>query len=169
MPSLDRYIQTHHPATEASFFGEQAAFLHAKDCGEILNLFVLHAAPLTFDVGEDVAGHVAPQQLQFRRQLVLSPTPLKTKLCDIRPNDIIVVAHTHLQWLWLGYMGVNNRKAQADLNATSVAFWLGVMGRDAPRRLVVWDMPRAVARERLGESQPGPQLPEAAEGAQIYR
>ena len=157
MPSLDRYIQTHHPATEASFFGEQAAFLHAKDCGEILNLFVLHAAPLTFDVGEDVAGHVAPQQLQFRRQLVLSPTPLKTKLCDIRPNDIIVVAHTHLQWLWLGYMGVNNRKPQADLNATSVAFWLGVMGRDAPRSVVARDLARAVAHGPLGESQSQPE------------
>jgi hypothetical protein len=100
VPSLDRYIQTHHPATEASFFREQAAFFHAKDFGEILNLFVLHNAPLSFDVGEDVAGHVAPQQLQFAHQLVLSPTPLETKLCDILANDIIVVAHTHLQWLW---------------------------------------------------------------------
>jgi hypothetical protein len=88
VPGHDRYIQTHHPATEASFFREQAAFFHAKDCGEILNLFVLHDAPLSFDVGEDVAGHVAPQQLQFRHELVLSPTPLKTKLCDIRPMTL---------------------------------------------------------------------------------
>jgi hypothetical protein len=99
----------------------------------------------------------------------LSPTPLKTKLCDIRPNDIIVVAHTHLQWLWLGYMGVNNRKAQADLNATSVAFWLGVMGRDAPRSVVARDLARAVAHGPLGESQPGWQPLEAAEGGQISR
>jgi hypothetical protein len=98
-PGLDRYIQTHHPATEASFFREQAAFFDAKDCGEILNLFIRHDAPLSFDVGEDVAGHVAPQHLQFSDELVLSPTPLKTILCDILANDIIVVAHTPLQGL----------------------------------------------------------------------
>ena len=42
-------------------------------------------------------------------------------------------------------MVLNNRKAQVSLNPTSVADVVGVIGRDAPRMVVVQDQARAVA------------------------
>jgi hypothetical protein len=96
LPGYDLYVQSDHPATQATFVREQAAFFRAKDFGEELNLFVGDNAALRFDIGEDVAGHVAPKQLQFSHKLVLRPTALITKLCDVLANNIFVAVHPHL-------------------------------------------------------------------------
>ena len=84
---------------------QKATFLYAKDFSKKLNLLVGHDAALSFDVGEDVAGHVAPNQLQLSHKLVLRPTALITKLCDVLANNIFVAVHTHLQALWAGLHG----------------------------------------------------------------
>ncbi|HEX3988133.1 MAG TPA: hypothetical protein VHZ30_01800 [Verrucomicrobiae bacterium] len=104
-PGYDLHIQTNQPAVKASFVREHAAFFHTKDFGEELNLLVGHNAALSFDVGEDVAGHVAPKQLQFPDKFVLRPTPLVSKFCDVLANYICIAVHTHLKKLWAGLHG----------------------------------------------------------------
>lgn len=74
---------------------------------------------LSFDVGENVAGHVAPKKLQFSHKLVLRPTSLVTKLCDVLANNIFVAVHTHVQGLQAVLHG-EQREGHTEQNPTSV-------------------------------------------------
>jgi hypothetical protein len=125
-PGHDLHIQTNQPAAQATFVWEQAAFFCAKDFGEKLNLFVGHNATLSFDVGEDVAGHITPKQLQFPHKLVLRPTALITKLCDVLANNIFIAVHTHLQELWAGLHSGEQQERPGDLNQP-VLLMVGVL------------------------------------------
>jgi hypothetical protein len=99
------HLQSDKSAAQAPFVRKQAAFLYAKDFREELNLLVGDNGALRLDVGEDVAGHVAPKKLQFSHKLVLRPTALITKLCDVLANNILVAVHKHLQKLQAGLHG----------------------------------------------------------------
>ena len=58
---------------------KQVPLLYAKDVGEVLNLLVGRRTPLSLDVGEHIARHVAPQKLQPSDELILCPIPLITE------------------------------------------------------------------------------------------
>jgi len=89
---------------------------HFQCLCEKVNVFVRGHISLQFDVAEHIAGDAAFEHLQLRHQQVLGQPLLITKPGNLASNEICVASHTPLQWLWVGFMAVNNRKAQADLN-----------------------------------------------------
>lgn len=66
-------------------------------------------------------------------------------------------------------MVLNNRKAHGSLNPTNVVMWLGVNGRDAPRKVVVQDQARAGAHCPTVGLQPERHAPDVCDGAQQSR
>lgn len=114
-PRHDFHVQANQPAAEAPFIGEQAAFLDSEDFREELNLLVSDDRALRFDIRENVAGHVAAKKLQLSHKLVLRPTALITKLCDVLADNIFVAVHKHLQKLQAGLHGFEQQEGPRKL------------------------------------------------------
>jgi len=79
-----------------SFGREQVPLLDPKDMSKEFDLLVPDRASLSFDVGQDVACHVTPEQLQLSGKFLLSPLSLITKLGDVAANYIFVAMHMRL-------------------------------------------------------------------------
>ena len=97
MPGDNRSIQTNKMSIRVRFGREQFCNGHPEHKTEELDLFIRDRATASFDARQDVASHVATEQLELSDKLVLSPSPLIAKLRYIRPNNISVVVHMHLQ------------------------------------------------------------------------
>jgi hypothetical protein len=94
------HVKTDNLAVQVPFARKQVSFFDFQRFGQVLNVCVCRWATLGFDIGEDVPGHVAPQHLQPRDELVLRPFLLLTILYDIRTYNISAAVHTHLQTSW---------------------------------------------------------------------
>jgi hypothetical protein len=68
-----------------------------KHIAEEFNLCVGNGRTACFDVGQNIACHVAPTELKFRDQIVLLPVVLVAQLGDSLSDDIGVVVHMHLR------------------------------------------------------------------------
>jgi hypothetical protein len=78
-----------------AIFLEKLAHFHAKNLGKIYDLLVGYRATASFDIGNDVAGHVTPHQLYFGGKLVLRPIFLMPKLDYVSSNEISFVKRAH--------------------------------------------------------------------------
>ena len=124
-PGYDLHIQTNQPAVKASFVREHAAFFHTKDFGEKLNLLVGHNAALSFDVGEDVAGHVTPKQLQFPNKFVLRPRPsrfnsIAAANMSLWKRKISLATRNCEIGIHIQSIVIRNRAIAADIRATRI-------------------------------------------------
>ena len=97
MPGHDRGIQTDEMSIRVRLGRKQIGNGNPEHQCKEFDLFVRDRAAPRFDAREDVAGHVATQQLKLSDKLVLSPSPLIAKFRYIRPNNIAVMMHTDLQ------------------------------------------------------------------------
>ena len=93
MPGDNAQVEADCPAAEMLFCREQIARRHPKNFSEKLNLLVRNRAALGFDVREDIACHVAAEELQLPDEVVLRPSPLIAELGHITANDIVVAGH----------------------------------------------------------------------------
>ena len=86
---------------EMTFGRKQVPHIDSKELREKLNLLVADDAPPGFDVGEDVARHVAAEPLQLRDGILLRPAAPIAQSGDRRSNDIRVMTavHEHLCFL----------------------------------------------------------------------
>lgn len=97
VPGHNRCVQTDEMSIRVGLGRKQFCNGHPEHETKEFNLFVRHGATSGFDARQDIAGHVAAEQLKLSDKLVLSPSPLIAKLRYIRPNNIAVMMHTDLQ------------------------------------------------------------------------
>ena len=93
--------QSHQSAFQRGFVFEhrrgwwkEIAYCHAEDFSKNCNSLVSDGGTPRFNIGEDVACHVAPKQLYFGGEHVLCPTGSMPKFDHVLSNDVCIFEHT---------------------------------------------------------------------------
>jgi len=76
-----------------TFGWKQVGLGYAKDLGKSADVEIGHNGALHLNVGQDIAGDVAPDQLEFRNQNFLCPSTLVAKFDHSRPDDVCPARH----------------------------------------------------------------------------
>jgi hypothetical protein len=87
-------------------FLEKLTHSHAKNLRKIYDLFVGYRATASFNIGNDVASYVTPEQLYFGGKLVLRPIFLMPKLDYVSANEISFVKRAHYSRLRVTRVGI---------------------------------------------------------------
>ena len=73
---------------------KEIAYCHAEDFSKNCNSLVSERGTPRFNIGDDVASHVAPKQLYFGGEHVLCPTGSMPKFDHVLSNDVCIFEHT---------------------------------------------------------------------------
>jgi len=73
---------------------KEIAYCHAEDFSKNCNSLVSDRGTPRFNIGDDVASHVAPKQLYFGGEHVLCPTGSMPKFDHVLSNDVCIFEHT---------------------------------------------------------------------------
>jgi hypothetical protein len=124
-PPRGYLVNQPHGLHSLTFGGKQVGLGDTKDFGKSADVYVGHNGALHLNVGQHIAGDVAPQQLKLRDQFLLCPTSLVAKFDHRRSDDVCITAHDPILLL-PNHRAGSTKPSPATFDGTSDLRWITI-------------------------------------------